>query len=159
MSISSRLSSYLEQHGARYEVCSHAHSHCSSGTARAAHVTPHQLAKSVLLEDDRGWVMAVVPADRTVMIGRLGQLLERHGLHLSDEGRIAALFDDCDRGAVPPVGMAWGIETVVDDELEANDVIYMEGGDHEQLLRMPRDQFHELMRPARHGHFSRPPIH
>lgn len=159
MSIPSRLSSYLEQHGARYETCSHRHSHCSAETARAANVSPHQLAKSVLLEDERGCVMAVVPADRTVMIGRLAQMLDRHELHLSDEARITALFGDCDRGAVPPVGMAWGIETVVDDELEANDVVYLEGGDHEQLLRMPRDQFHELMRPARHGHFCRPPLH
>lgn len=159
MSIPSRLSSYLERHGARYETCSHRHSHCSAETARAAKVSPHQLAKSVLLEDEQGCVMAVVPADRTVMIGRLAQLLDRHELHLSDEARIAALFDDCDRGAVPPVGMAWGIETVVDDELEANDVVYLEGGDHEQLLRMPRDQFLELMRPARHGHFCRPPLH
>jgi Ala-tRNA(Pro) deacylase len=58
--------------------------------------------------------MAVVPADKYVMLGRLGQLLNRHELHLSDEQRIAAVFAECDRGAVPPVGMAWGIDTVVD---------------------------------------------
>ena len=69
------------------------------------------------------------------------------------------LFDGCERGALPPVGMAWGIETVVDEELDAKDVVYMEAGDHERLLRMSGAQFQALMRGATHGHFCKPLIH
>ena len=159
MSISSRLSSYLDQRGARYEIHAHQPSRCSAETARTAQVLPHQLAKSVIVEDDTGCVMAVVPADKTVMLGHLSLLLGRKELRLSDENRIALLFEDCDRGAVPPVGMAWGIETIVDDELEASDVVYMEGGDHERLLRMSHEQFHELMSTVQHGHFCKTPLH
>jgi Ala-tRNA(Pro) deacylase len=159
MSISHHLSRYLEQHGARYEVCMHEHSRTSAETARTAQVLPRRLAKSVILEDDDGCLMAVLPADKNVMLGHLSRMLGRRELRLSDENFIAMLFDDCDRGAVPPVGMAWGIETIVDDELEAGDVVYLEGGDHESLLRMSGEQFHELMRTARHGHFCRAPTH
>lgn len=159
MSIPSRLSSYLEQRGARYDLRAHKPSRCSAETARVARVLPQQLAKSVILEDDAGYLMAVLPADKTVMLGQLSQLLGRHALRLSDENRIAALFEGCDRGAVPPVGMAWGMETIVDDELEANEVVYMEGGDHASLLHMSREQFHELMSAARHGHFCKTPLH
>lgn len=159
MSISSHLSSYLEQRGARYEVCSHSYSRSSAETARTANVTPSLLAKSVILEDDSGYVMAVVPADKTVMVGELARMLGRKELRLADEERIAALFDDCDRGAVPSVGMAWGIETIVDDELEQKDVVYMEAGDHERLLRLSHDDFHALMDGQRHGHIARPPMH
>jgi Ala-tRNA(Pro) deacylase len=159
MSIPSRLSSYLDQCGARYEICTHEHSHSSAQTARTARVPPHQLAKSVIVEDDAGCVMAVLPADRSVKLGQLSRMLERKHLRLADETRIATLFADCDRGAVPALGMAWGIETVVDDELEGSEVVYIEGGDHERLLRMSHDQFHELMREARHGHFCGEPIH
>jgi len=159
MSISHHLSRYLEQHGACYEVCMHEHSRTSAETARTAHVLPGRLAKSVILEDAEGCLMAVLPADRKVMLGQLSRMLGRTELRLSDEHFIAMLFDDCDRGAVPPVGMAWGIETIVDDELEAGDVVYLEGGDHESLLRMSGKQFHELMSAARHGHFCRVPTH
>jgi Ala-tRNA(Pro) deacylase len=159
MSIPPRLSSYLDQRGARYEVYAHELSRTSAETARTAHVPPHQLAKSVLLEDDAGCVMAVVPADKTVALGQLAALLGRRELRLADESRVASLFTDCDRGAVPPVGMAWGIETVVEDELDANDVVYLEGGDHERLLRMSREQFQQLMSAARHGHFCKTPTH
>jgi len=159
MSIPARLSLYLDQHHVHYEVSEHRWSRGSAQTARLAHVPPRSVAKSVILEDDAGLVMAVVPADKYVMLGRLAQLLNRHDLHLSDEQRIAAAFADCDRGAVPPVGMAWGIETVVDEELEDHDPVYLEGGDHRRLLRMSREQFRALMQEARHGHFCKSPLH
>jgi len=60
---------------------------------------------------------------------------------------------------VPALGMAWGVETVVDDELESSEVVYLESGDHEHLVRLSREQFHELMSAARHGQFSRELMH
>jgi light-regulated signal transduction histidine kinase (bacteriophytochrome) len=51
------------------------------------------------------------------------------------------------------------VETVVDEDLEGHDVVYLEGGDHRRLLRMPGAQFAELMRAARHGRFSKSPTH
>jgi len=153
MSIPSRLTTYLEQSGAQYEVREHPYSSSSAETARTASIPANQLAKSVILEDDAGCVMAVVPGDKIVILGELGRLLGRRSLRLCDETRIATLFQDCDLGAVPPVGMAWGIETIVDDALEACDVVYAEAGDHQHLLRMSHQQFHALMGTTRHGHF------
>ena len=153
MSIPLRLSAYLEQRGVHYEVCAHQHSRTSAQTARTANVAPHDLAKSVIVEDDAGCVMAVVPADRRVKLGELSRMLGRKHLRLADEQRIAELFTDCERGAVPALGMAWNIETVVDDELETRTTVYVEGGDHERLLRLTHDQFHALMATVRHGQF------
>lgn len=159
MTISSLLSGYLEQRGARFDICAHPRSRTSVQTARVAHVPLHQIAKPVIVEDDAGCVMAIVPADRVVKLGQLARLLERKHLHLADEDRIAELFIDCDRGAVPGLGMAWGVETIFDDELEANAVVYLEGGDHECLLRLSHAEFHALVRGARHGQFSVVPAH
>ena len=159
MSMPLRLSGYLDARGARYEVRAHQPSHSSAETARVARILPHQLAKSVIVEDDSRCMMAVLPADRTVMLGHLARLLGRKDLRLSDENRIAILFDDCDRGAVPAVGMAWGLETIVDDALESSEVVYMESGDHEHLLQMSHAQFHALMSTAQHGHFCKAALH
>ena len=57
------------------------------------------------------------------------------------------------------VGMAWGVDMVVDEALEASDVIYMEAGDHESLLQMAHEDFHMLMRGAAHGKISRRTMH
>ena len=158
MSIPARLSSYLDQRGLQYEVCPHAPSHNSAQTERNAHVMRQQLAKSVLLEDDEGPLMAVVPADQMVLVGVIARMLGRKQLHLSDEAAMVRLFEGCERGALPPVGMAWGVETIVDETLESMDSVYFEGGDHEHLLRMPHDDFHRLMSSARHGHIGKLPM-
>jgi Ala-tRNA(Pro) deacylase len=155
MSISPRLVSFLNERLARYEICEHAHTETSAQTARCAHVPPQQLAKSVILEDDGGCVMAVLPADRRVHIGELARLLGRHELHLSDEERVKVLFKDCAPGAVPALGMAWGLETVVDDALQSAPAVYIEAGDHEQLLKLSREDFNTLMQGVRRGHFGR----
>ncbi|HEX2009871.1 MAG TPA: YbaK/EbsC family protein [Roseateles sp.] len=159
MAIPSHLSTYLDQRGARYDICPHERSRSSAEAARNAHVPASQLAKSVMLEDEAGCVLAVIPADQTVMVGELARMLGRRKLRLADESRISMLFGDCDRGALPAVGMAWGIETIVDEELESNEVVYMEGGDHQHLLRMSRDQFRALMCEQAHGHFCKLPSH
>ncbi len=159
MSIAPRLSEYLKESGANFDVCAHMHSRTSAETARLAHVPEHQLAKSVILEDDKGCVLAVVPADTRVQVGALGRILGRTTLRLCDEQRVKSLFADCDPGAVPAFGMAWGVETVVDEDIERCTEVYVECGDHEQLLRMTRMQFHQLMNGARHGHFSKLPMH
>ncbi len=159
MPIPSRLTGYLERHGTQFELREHKHSASSAETARTARIPPNQLAKSVIVEDEKGCLMAVVPSDRTVLLGALASMLRRENLRLCDENRIAALFSDCDRGAVPPVGMAWGVETVVDDELEACEVVFAEAGDHEHVLCMSQQQFRELMKANRHGRFCRPAAH
>ncbi len=159
MPIPSRLSSYLDQCGARYEVCAHDRSQTSAQTARTAHVEPHRLAKSVLCEDEHGFLLAVVPADARVSLGALGQLLGRERLRLCNEDRVASLFFDCERGAVPAIGMPWDVETIVDDDIEMGDEVYIEAGDHKQLLRMPIDHYRNIMRAARHGRFSKPMKH
>lgn len=159
MPIPTRLYHYLAQRGTRYEVLAHVHSRSSAETARSAQVPAHHLAKPVLLEDDEGCVMAVVPADCRVKVGAVARMLGRPDLHLANEARIAELFDDCDLGALPPVGMAWGVPTVVDDELERLDEVWIEGGDHERLMRLNHQTFHELMRAQPHGPICEPTRH
>jgi Ala-tRNA(Pro) deacylase len=159
MSIPSRLSSYLKKQGARFAVRTHRHSRSSAESARLAHVPAHQFAKSVIVEDDEGCLMVVLPADRQLMLSRLACLLERPNLRLADEARVAALFSDCEAGAVPALGMIWGLETVVEEALDECAVVYTEAGDHERLVCFSHDQFQRLMQGVRHGRFCGPPMH
>ncbi|HET9645853.1 MAG TPA: YbaK/EbsC family protein, partial [Burkholderiaceae bacterium] len=105
------------------------------------------------------YVLAVVPADKQVVVDQLASMLGRSGLRLSNEQRITSVFEECERGALPPVGMAWGVETVMDDELAECDHVYLEAGDHRLLLRMAREDFHMLMGDVPHGHFCTRILH
>jgi Ala-tRNA(Pro) deacylase len=103
--------------------------------------------------------MAVLPADRQIKLGQLSHLLSRPHLHLADEERVAAIFADCEPGAVPALGMAWGLETIVEEELDDCGVVYIEAGDHEHLVCISHEHFERLMQPARHGRFGGLPWH
>jgi Ala-tRNA(Pro) deacylase len=153
MGIARRLQWYLDHHDADYELVRHAHSRSSLDTAMRAGVPVDLVAKSVLLEDERGYLMAVLPASRRVDIHALRSETCRK-LGLAEEKELGSIFEDCEIGAVPPMGAAYGIPMVVDDTvLEAPD-IYFEAGDHEALVHMRGSDFRSLVRDAPHGRFS-----
>ena len=153
MAIAHTLESYIAERGIPYEVVSHAHSHSSAETAELAHVPGDRVAKRVILEDDDGYVMAVLPATCHVKLGRLSRELNRK-LRLATEKTLPDLFGDCELGAIPPVGLAYGMSTIVDDDIARQPEIYFEAGDHEQLIRVSREDFGTLMDHAGRARFA-----
>jgi Ala-tRNA(Pro) deacylase len=112
-----------------------------------------RVAKAVVLRDEYGYVLAILPASHHI---RLDDLRMQLGLDvdLAAEYEIEELFDDCVPGAIPPVGECYGLETVVDDSIERQPEVYLEGGDHATLVHMTHAQFASLTATARHGSFS-----
>ena len=154
MTIARTLQDYLAQQGISYELIAHPHSHSSMETAQVSHVPGDRLAKGVVLEDEEGYLLAVLPSNCHVHIGDLSKQLARR-LGLATEAEIKNLFADCELGAIPPVGVAYGIRTVVAQELAAQPELYFEAGDHEHLLRLSQSEFGRLMENASAGQFSR----
>ena len=154
MAIAITLQEYLDKSGIEYEVMPHIPTASSSNTAEAAHVPGDDLAKSVVLEDERGFLMAVVPATHHVELDKLSRQLDRR-LSLVSEQKISKMFDDCDIGAIPPVGEAYHLDVVVDDSLNDRADVYFEAGDHEDIVHVRGQDFQQLMQHARHGYFSR----
>ena len=153
MAIANTVIDYLNGRGVEYDVIQHEHTGCSMETAQSAHVPGDQLAKSVMLEDENGYLMAVIPATHRVHISKLNRLTQRQ-LGLVTEPELEYLFEDCEPGAIPALGHAYGIETVWDEHLAAQPDVYFEAGDHEHLVQVSGKTFHELMASAERGDFS-----
>ena len=153
MSLSRVVEAYLSNRDATYTVEMHAISTTSVDTARRAQIDEESLVKSVVLEDDRGFVLAVLPASCRLELDRLRIKLGR-SLHLSSETEAVRLFPDCVLGAIPPLGAAYGLATVVDSSLEGREEIYFEGGDHESLVRMAGGEFFGLLATASVGEIA-----
>jgi Ala-tRNA(Pro) deacylase len=94
MSLPPTLVEYLSRHGTRYTLEHHMHSLGSLESAREVGVDEESLARSVVLGDERRFVLAVIPASRRL---------------------------ELERGAVPPIGAACGLPTVIDGSLEELD--------------------------------------
>jgi len=153
MSLSQTLKTYLDNKGINYQVVHHHPTPSANRSAEAAHVPGDRLVKAVVLEDAGQFLLAALPATRRLKLGRLHKALGEH-VGLATEAEVGRLFADCERGAVPAVGEAFGVETLLDDSLAQLDELYIEGGDHESLIHLSGESFRELMGSLRHGDFS-----
>jgi len=155
MAIAPRVKWYLDVHRVGYEVIMHPYTETSRETAEIAGVPKRKLAKGVLLEDERGYVMPVLPASARLDLDALNRFLGRN-LRMSSTDDLACLFFDCEDGALPPMGAAYGIPTIIDDSLLDMGDVYFEGGDHVDLVHMGCDEFFSLVPDSLHAPFSRP---
>lgn len=154
MTIASTLQRHLARQNVAYEVLAHPVTGSSSETAQSAHVSGNRIAKTVVLRDGDGYLLVVVPASHHLKIELVQSWLGR-SVALASEQEVGRLFPDCDLGAIPPVGDAYGLDVVLDDALTGLDEICFEGGDHQSLIKVGGAQFGQLMAGARSGRFSR----
>lgn len=154
MAVAITLQEYLDRWGVEYEVVYHSHTDSSLRAAEAAHVPGDKLAKCVVTEDYQGYLMVVLPASHQVEFDLLDEKLNRR-LELATEQELADIFTDCEVGAIPPLGEAYGIDVVLDESLKDIDDVYFEAGDHAELIHLRGDDFRDLMAGAETGQFSR----
>lgn len=153
MAIATTLRSYLEHNHIAYDVVEHAHSGTSLESAHSAHVPGHQVAKAVVLEDDQGYVVSVVPSTNRLDLKWVSETLGRE-LHMATEPELRRLFSDCDLGAVPALSNAYGLDVVWDDQFKGVSDIYIEAGDHEHLVHIRGEDFRKLMEGMPHNIIS-----
>jgi Ala-tRNA(Pro) deacylase len=131
-----------------FEILRHHHTSTALGSARTAHVDPSCLAKAVVLKDQIGPLLAVVPASQRLDLERLRAALRRPTLDFLPEDQLDQLFYDCEKGAIPPLGPDYRVPTVVDTHLRDAADVYFEAGDHEDLVHVDQTSFRTLMRGA-----------
>ena len=153
MALPPRVTSYLESRGVDYRLGVHDPTTDSLHTAQAAHIPGDRLVKAVLLEDAERYLLALIPASRRVHFTPLHALLGRQ-IGLATEPELGEIFPDCTLGAVPAVGPAYGLETVVDETLLDQPELWLEAGDHQSLIGVSRDGFRALIGDARTGAIS-----
>ncbi len=152
MAIAMSLLNHLHDHATPYQLLQHKATGCSRDSAYEAKVPEDHLAKAVLLKDEQSYLLAVIPADSWLQLKRLSQKLGRQ-LELASETELRLMFSDCLPGAVPALGKAYEIDTVVDEDLATLSNVYMEGGDHQTLIALSGSEFRLLMQGVRYGHF------
>ncbi|WP_354676857.1 aminoacyl-tRNA deacylase [Cupriavidus plantarum] len=156
MTMATTLARSLTRKQARFEtvrrVRGPASTHPESPTPNT-YIPGDRLARTVLLEDARGYVIAVLPSTHRLRLSEIcaqsGRALKRvHG-----DG-VREVFRDCAFDALPPIGMLHDTPTWIDDSLLLHGDVYFESGDREEVVHMTTAEFGALLADARHGHFS-----
>jgi Ala-tRNA(Pro) deacylase len=140
------VTEFLEREGVPYEVVEHKRTQTAAAEARAAGMPPAGVAKTVVLRDEEGLRLAVVPSSERLDMHKVKRELGSEGLRLVTEREMAAELDEFEVGAVPPFGPMFQALELVDRRLLDHDRILCGGGDHEHgVLVDPND----MVRAAR----------
>src|SRR5258708_4391506 len=97
--------------------------------------------------------MGVITVSGKVDLGAVHRKVNRT-LGLATDRELAVLFKDCEPGALPPLGLAYGIDTILDERLVDAPDIYFEAGDHQALVHVSGSEFLKLMIKAPRSQIS-----
>lgn len=154
MGVAITLENFLKSQKVRYDLLEHRYTEGSHNTAKCADIPSGQLIKGVVFRDeDFFYTMAIVPSSNRVLRHTLNEVLGRR-LELADEEELDSLFFDCEHGAIPSFGQAYGINVIWDDQIAEASELWLEAGDHQHLIHLKRRDFDRLMRHHMHDTIS-----
>jgi Ala-tRNA(Pro) deacylase len=142
-----RVKEFLDKNGVKYEQFKHRQAFTAQGVAQEQHVSGKLVAKVVVVKADGKYALAVLPAHCRVALDRMKELLGAQQVSLATEDEFAALFPDCELGAMPPFGNLYNVPTLVDSALERDEEIYFQAGTHVDTIKMKFADYNRLVQP------------
>ena len=142
-----KLKNFLNSRGVKYVTVEHLPAYTATETAESAHLSGRDFAKTVIVETDRGIAMAVLPANRKIVLSDLREMLGDPNLRLASEDDFIARFPDCELGAMPPFGNLYGLPVFVAASLAEEPEIAFNAGTHLEVIKMAYEDFESLVQP------------
>jgi Ala-tRNA(Pro) deacylase len=105
------------------------------------------MAKTVIVELDGKEVMAVLPANRKIVLQDLRELTGADQVKFASEDDFRKAFPDCETGAMPPFGNLYGMEVFVAESLLDNEEIAFNAGSHTEVIQLSMRDFERLVQP------------
>jgi Ala-tRNA(Pro) deacylase len=130
------LQSFLDERGVAYRLTRHETAFTASGLAQVEHVPGRKVIKPVVVNADGQFVMCALPASHKIDFEELKRQLEANYVSLVSEEQLAELFPDCELGAAPPIGRLYGMTTLMDESLIADDRVTFQAGTHQDAVTM-----------------------
>jgi HD-like signal output (HDOD) protein/prolyl-tRNA editing enzyme YbaK/EbsC (Cys-tRNA(Pro) deacylase) len=155
MGLPVNIRKFLEREQVAYRTLPHPRTSTLTQAARACDVPVSQLARAVVLVDERGLLMAVLPANHVLDFAALRSLLQRD-VELVAGNLLASIFDGCEPRSYPPLAPAYNLEVIVDSAVADLEVVTFEPGVHTTLVQVNQRDFRKLLGQALTGSFSRP---
>lgn len=130
---------WLDDNHVDYEVHEHERSLTALATARVEGVDPRTFEKVIWVRTAEGKdALMIIDADDHLDLGKTRELLRSKRVKLVDEDEIRELAPECDPGAMPAVGILFGLQTYADHAVRADAEISFNAGTHTHAVRVDR---------------------
>ncbi|HCL91518.1 MAG TPA: YbaK/EbsC family protein [Verrucomicrobiota bacterium] len=141
------LKQLLDKEKIKYVSIIHSTAYTAPEVAASAHIPGRELAKTVIVYLDGEMAMAVLPANRKVVLADLREMTGADQAKLVPEEDFKKRFPDCEVGAMPPFGNLYGMEVYVAASLAQNAEIAFNAGSHTEVIKLAYKDFERLVRP------------
>jgi Ala-tRNA(Pro) deacylase len=145
--LAKKLKEFLDQEEIKYVIVMHSTAYTAQEVAASAHITGKELAKTVIVELDGQMAMAVLPANRKIVLQDLREVTGSDQVKFVSEDQFREKFPECETGAMPPFGNLYGMEVFLAESLTENDEIAFNAGSHTEVIRMKVHDFERLVHP------------
>ena len=154
MTVTPGLDALLRSSGVEYATVSHDPASRLDGV-HGMPVGGEGIARTLLLLDDRGYALAIIPRDHHVDLRAMEDEFGRR-MRMASREEIARLFPGLPPRALPPIAEGLDIETYLDQSLVPLSAVYFETASPGRLVRIEGDAFRGLLYGAWCGPISRP---
>ena len=145
----------LDRQGKHYEHLHKPEGFTPESLARDQHGVRQSAAEVVIAVADGRLLELVVPADSWADLGKVRELLGCRELRMATEEELRQHYPGCEAGTVPPLHYPPRSDVLMDSWVDVNDVIVFLAGSTREAIRMPMEDWIELVNP-RIGSFSQP---
>ena len=142
-----KLKEFLDREKVKYVSIVHSTAYTAQEVAASAHITGKELAKTIIVELDGKMAMAVLPANRKIVLQDLREVTGSDEVKFASEEEFKKQFPDCETGAMPPFGNLYGMDVYVAESLTRNEEIAFNAGSHTEVIKMRYENFERLVRP------------
>jgi len=146
--ITQRLRDHLDRTGVPYSVIPHREAFTAQGVAAASHVSGWQMAKVLVGKDERGYVMAVLPATCRLDLPTFRRITRRKSLLLASEEELRQVFPDCEVGAMPPYGNLYDMPVFADTCFGETRDLAFQAGNHHEIVQVSFGDFARTAQPV-----------
>ena len=142
-----KLKDFLDREKVKYVSIQHSPAYTAQEVAESVHIPGKELAKTVIVDLDGEMAMAVLPANRKIVLQDLREITGCDQVKFASEEEFRQRFPDCETGAMPPFGNLYGMDVFVAETLTHQDEIAFNAGSHTEVIRLAFEDFERLVQP------------
>jgi Ala-tRNA(Pro) deacylase len=142
-----KLKEFLDREKIKYVSIIHSTAYTAQEVAASTHITGKELAKVVIVKLDGEMAMAVLPANRKIVLQDLREVTGSDQVKFAAEEEFRAKFPECETGAMPPFGNLYGMEVYAAASLSENEEIAFNAGSHTEVIKLAYKDFERLAKP------------
>ncbi len=142
------LLDWLAREGVDHEVHEHRLTYTARETARAEGIEPRTFAKVLGIEADDGQkALLVLDATDRLSLTKAAEAMKVRHVRLLREVELETLAPGCDAGAIPAVGVIFGLPTYADLAVREDAEITFNAGSHRFTVQVDRAGWDRAARP------------